>query len=277
MGDSFTNDGREWVERSNNTVRIDGKGKKMSEILFIYENYIEEGYNLTIDEIANYTSSSYRFALQAIKPHIPHINVTRTIRVAVMRDLERSGRRMDPDKLQLLQKRILLERPKFKSYMLERLKKELKFDVVPMERFTDHSGYNELTEVVPEKANHLSILRKASLDVHKEDWKMTFDLQSVQTLPDRLFSLQDLKKLRGFRHNAEVYNFINMNGVNKFRFGNMVRYDLADFEANQGMIPIPYGHHINDVIDRVLEQAIAAERFKRAVRAIGKMAKARKN
>src|SRR5690606_4373047 len=104
MGDSFTNDGREWVERSNNTVRIDGKGKKMSEILFIYENYIEEGYNLTIDEIANYTSSSYRFALQAIKPHIPHINVTRTIRVAVMRDLERSGRRMDPDKLQLLQK-----------------------------------------------------------------------------------------------------------------------------------------------------------------------------
>lgn len=265
---------RDWVQRSDNTIRIDGEGKKMSEILSIYESYIESGFDLSIEEIAAYISSSYRFALQEIKPHIPHIGVTQTIRIAVMRELERTGREMEMYKLQLLQKRILLDRASFEAFMLERMSKEQKFAVIPFEQFTTHPNYEVLVEVVPDNSRHLGILRRASLDVHKEAWKAPLDVNPVRTLPDQLLSLQDLKKLRGFRHNVEAYHHVNMNGVNKYRFGNMVRYNLVEFETNRDMIPIPYGHNERDAVGRVLEHGIATENLKKAVREVGKMAKA---
>ncbi|WP_059040657.1 hypothetical protein [Paenibacillus rubinfantis] len=264
---------RDWVQRSDNTIRIDGEGKKMSEILSIYESYIESGFDLSIEEIAAYISSSYRFALQEIKPHIPHIGVTQTIRIAVMRELERTGREMEMYKLQLLQKRILLDRASFEAFMLDRLSKEQKFAVIPFEQFTTHPNYEVLVEVVRDKSRHLGILRRASLDVHKEAWKAPMDASPVRTLPDQLLSLQDLKKLRGFRHNAEVYHHVNMSGVNKYRIGNMVRYVLADFEDNRDMVPVPYDHPAEKAVARILNHAVATEAAREAARALAKMEK----
>lgn len=256
---------REWDQKNEMAVKIDGKGKKIGDIVRIYLSYMESGFNLSLEEAGAYLGCSYVYVLQEFKPKVPHINVTSIIRKAIRESEEFAD--LSADTITLLQKRILLHRSSFQEFLQLHVQREHRYDLLTYEAFESNAMFEGFAQLAGSQSK-LALLAEASLSLFKKEFQLHTILLSVNEIPDKLYSLQELKHHFMYNHNAQVYNLLHNKGVNKYRYEGMVRYDLKEIEANKDMIPIPQSYNIAECIEPIIAQACIAFEMRRALKGL---------
>ncbi|HHB2075623.1 TPA: hypothetical protein ACOQ39_006110, partial [Bacillus cereus] len=71
-------------------VKIAGEGQSLEGIASLYLGLIEDDFNITIDEMANYLSCSYDYVQKNIAPYIHHVYINSVANKALVTHGEES-------------------------------------------------------------------------------------------------------------------------------------------------------------------------------------------
>jgi hypothetical protein len=203
-------------------VKIKGTGE---DGLFIANSYIRlfnEGYSMTVDEICEYLSCTPTHFLNCYRDNISHIRIN-----TIGRDLLFYYHNMElidiSDYRGILLKRILYNRTDFNRFILENIKMECRY-----KRFSLQELVIENLDVQQESKliNKVNFILFEKYGLSDKGF-----LEFVKYVPEKLYSMKDLKIKLGFKHDVEVYRYIQLRGVNKYKLNNLVRYDIKDFKS----------------------------------------------
>ncbi|MDQ0896326.1 MULTISPECIES: hypothetical protein [unclassified Paenibacillus] len=254
---------REWNQKNEMAIKIDGKGKKMRDIVVVYLSYMDTGFNLSLEEAGAYLGCSYVYVLQELKPKVPHININSIIRKAIRESEEFAD--LSVDTISLLQKRILLHRSSFEEFLQVHVEREHRYDLLTYMAFQSHAMFESFAQLAGSQSK-LALLVEASLSLFKKEFQENTILLSVNEIPDKLYSLQELKQQFMYKHNAQVYNLLHNQGVNKYRYEGMVRYDLKEIEENKDIIPIPRGYEVEACVESIIARACMTIEMREALK-----------
>lgn len=176
-------------------------GETWGEITYNYLSYFQDGWTVTIDEIANYLRCSYDYVLRNVSKEIPHIYINRAANKALYQYfVDQQGSSLYDEFFPLITKKYLYHLDNVKKYFLENmivvkeeLKKNPRTGVVKKER--QQSPLQELPETLVSSKDLTS-----SEEYHKFDYVVL---------------------LRRYRLNK---------GIPKIVFKNLVRYSWDDFK-----------------------------------------------
>lgn len=217
-------------------IIINGKGLPWDIIASQYESYITSGFHLTVHDIAEYFGCTYPYTLTNIRPYIEHISINTVARKLIFRSHNQICE-WEEKNLELAKKRILFNNVDFRDFVRKNVKKEIRYGHIPFAEFEDEKEYQFiLNSYDKNKENPFVVLNKAAKKLYKrfKERKVSNELKSV---PDKLYSLKELKEHLGYRHDMEVRRLIESRGANKHCYGNLIRYDIN--ELIDDSIPIP--------------------------------------
>lgn len=223
------------TESLETLIHIKGKDKSLEDIAELYIEKMEEGFNLTAEEMASYLKCSYRHVLK-FQSHIRHIvidqHVGRRSLVIHKQDHEKFGH--------LFTNRKLFYRPDFVKYILENAELVTTYRQYTMEDF-DPKVIEHLTKTL-KKWTPRQFISDILTHVHKEipADEESEKVEKLSCFPEELHSVTSLMQ-HGFLTNPEdpesritwthdryIYHFLRNLGVKKVRIGNIIRYRRED-------------------------------------------------
>ncbi|MFB2548700.1 helix-turn-helix domain-containing protein [Bacillus cereus group sp. MYBK163-2] len=219
-------------------VKINGEGQTLESIAALYLGLIEEGFNMTIDEMADYLSCSYDYVQKNIAPYVHHIYINSVANKALVTHAEES------EHIGLFTKRKLFSRKGFEEFILNE-------SILLSDR--ERYYLNELSSAAIERLGEMSKNQEKNSTTSK--MYETIALQQVESLyseaelkgksvkefvvgefPVKLYSLKDL--LNGiedlnisFRYKVMVYRYLKQQGIPKMKIQSLIRYRREDLES----------------------------------------------
>ncbi|MEB8861012.1 hypothetical protein P4H06_32730 [Bacillus cereus] len=218
-------------------VKINGNGESLEGIASLYLRLIEEDFNMTIDEMANYLSCSYDYVQKNIAPYIHHVYINSVANKALVTYEEDSEHR------ELFTKRKLFSQTGFQRFLLEE-------SVLLGDR--ERYYLNELSSTAREKLSGMAenqeqettitklfetiAIQQANILYSKTQLmnKVVKEF-SLSKLPVKLYSLKDL--LDGiedlnikFRYKVLVYRYLKQQGIPRIKMQSLIRYRREDLE-----------------------------------------------
>ncbi|MEC3195734.1 hypothetical protein P9Z84_24010 [Bacillus cereus] len=218
-------------------VKINGNGETLEGIASLYLRLIEEDFNMTIDEMANYLSCSYDYVQKNIAPYIHHVYINSVANKALVTYGEDSEHR------ELFTKRKLFSRTGFQRFLLEE-------SVLLGDR--ERYYLNELSSIAREKLSGMvegqeqetpitklfeSIALQQANILYSKTQLMNKAVKGfpLSNFPVKLYSLKDL--LEGiedlnikFRYKVMVYRYLKQQGIPKIKMQSLIRYRREDLE-----------------------------------------------
>ncbi|MGG0754300.1 hypothetical protein [Brevibacillus laterosporus] len=194
-----------------------------------------------MDDITSYFGCTYLYALKNIKPHIPHISINSVARKLIYRSHNEMYERWEEEILEhLVKKRILFNEEDFSNFIKSNVKKEVRYGHISLFDFEKVVGYQFILDHYDKNKETPSIiLNKAAGKLYKQS-KACIIPSMLDTIPEKLYSIKELKKYTGYRHDMEVLRLIKARGANKYLYGNLVRYDLSEIDTKSIPIPIDF-------------------------------------
>jgi hypothetical protein len=245
---------RVWDDKNPNVIKLEGTKKNLAELIFDYINFIKNGFDLSIEEISNYMGCSYLYALKNIKPSLKQISTNVIVRNEVKRNKHKYQEY--EELFPLFHKRILLDRSDFHNFISIELKIEMRYDHIPIESFYEHESYPKFINLLVKDDSILTLLCKASLMAYKKQYVEQAITLPATRIPNKLFSLNEIQTIFGYKHKVQVYKAIAHKGVNKFIFRDLVRYDISDIKTETNSVPVPVGLDPEDCVNSILEYSI---------------------
>lgn len=226
----------------NNLVWIDGFKKSKDDIIAKYMDCINNGYDLTMDDIQNYLCCSYTYVNINLIDKVKHIRINDAARAMVIQD-ENNIFKIEEDKKKLIYKRILFERNDFKRYLKDNIIVEMPYKTIPLDNF---NGIKDIyLKYFKNKTSFKEFLQKNAEDLFKDGGNSFASSFPYFSLPERLYSMKQIKPVLKMKYDIQVYRRIEENGVKKYHLHDLVRYDLKDFEREY--IKINYNSYIKYV------------------------------
>ncbi|MEC3226092.1 hypothetical protein P9027_29685 [Bacillus thuringiensis] len=218
-------------------VKINGEGQTLESIATLYLGMIEEDFNMTIDEMADYFSCSYDYVQKNIAPYIHHIYINFVANKALNKHGDKSKY------IELFTKRKLFSRIGFQQFVLD--KSVLLCD---RERYYLNdicAAAREKLEVIVKKQEKETTVSKGFEDIALRQAKKLYsdaELKSkvtkelaISELPVKLYSLKEL--VEGiedlnikFRYKVLVYRHLESQGIPKIQMQSLIRYRREDLE-----------------------------------------------
>lgn len=217
-------------------INIDGHGKSAADIAGEYITYItDKHFNLTIDDICSYIGCTYTYFLTNFRNNIEHMYINTPAR-KMLRNARQTNAFENVD-YSLIRKKILYSKADFQNFIYRCLKAEVLYKSFTLKDFEGHNKFSSLGALCDE-ANAAKLLNQAALELFGQPSKhITASLGDIAvTLPEKLYSLEEVKTALGYRYNNQVYRYISSYGVTKYRLNNLVRYDIRDFEKDRIMV-----------------------------------------
>ncbi|MDX5960323.1 hypothetical protein SIL04_22740 [Bacillus cereus group sp. BfR-BA-00331] len=219
-------------------VKINGEGQTLESIADLYLGLIEEDFNMTIDEMADYLSCSYDYVQKNIAPYVHHIYINFVANKALFTHKDESKY------IELFIKRKLFSRVGFQQFVLKN-----SFLLGDRDRYY----LDELSPAAKEKLGELA--KNQEKKTTTEKMYETIALQQANLLyseteltnpvikefkvsefPIKLYSLKDL--LDGiedlnmkFRYKVKVYRYLKQQGIPKIKIQSLIRYRREDIES----------------------------------------------
>ncbi|MGG0360248.1 hypothetical protein ABEY57_20625 [Bacillus tropicus] len=238
-------------------VKINGEGHTLESIAALYIGLIKEGFNMTIDEMADYLSCSYDYVQKNIAPYVHHIYINAVANRSLVTHAEES------EHIGLFTKRKLFSRKGFEEFILSE-------SVLLKDR--ERYYLNELSAAAIERLGEISMNQEKKTTTSK--MYETIALHQVKTLysevelkskvirefavsefPVKLYSLKDL--LDGiedlnikFRYKAIVYRYLKQQGIPKIKVKSLIRYRKEDLE-NTAVFSLPLAVDKKEILSRV--------------------------
>lgn len=243
------------TENLETLIHIEGKNSSLEEIAEMYIEKMEEGFNLTVEEMATYLKCSYRHALK-LQPHIRHIVIDQHVgRKSLI--LHKQDHKYSP----LFTNRKLFFRSDFEKYILNNAELVTTYRRYMISDFDPRVIQHLADNLEKEFPQHflgrmLSIAhRNVPSDANPQK------VEKLDSLPDELHSVTSLLKSNVWTHERYIYHFLRDHGVKKVRIGNMIRYrrdDLANaLEDDSDLVgTAPLACKKADVIRFVESQAL---------------------
>lgn len=218
-------------------VKINGEGQTLKSIADLYLGLIEEDFNMTIDEMADYFSCSYDYVQNNIAPYIHHIYINYVANKALNEHGDTSKH------IDLFTKRKLFSRIGFQQFVLEE-------SVL----FCDRERYylNELSAAAKEKLEVIVKNQEKEITVSKgfeyivlQQAKKLYTEAELKTrvtrkiaiseFPVKLYSLKELVEgiedlNMKFRYKVRVYRYLESQGIPKIQIKSLIRYRREDFK-----------------------------------------------
>jgi hypothetical protein len=218
----------------NNYIKLEGTGNTIIDIVDSYIKYINEGYNLTVEEICNYLQCSSTYFLNNYRDSIKHIRITVMVRDSFFQLLRAEAISLTEDTERLIKmflKRILYNREDFNRFIKENCVVEHKYKRFSLDDFELYPKNYE------DKKRIVELLNFISYDLYLDCKEPV--IKPLDYVPDKLHSLKNLKEYLDIKYDVEFYRMIQQQGINKIKLGNLVRYDIADFDC-ESMISVNY-------------------------------------
>ncbi len=220
-------------------VRIPGKGLPLEEIAFSYLIRIEDDFNMTIGEMANYLSCSYDYVQKNIAPYIRHVYINAVANRALVKYGGKSKY------THLFTKRKLFSRNDFQDFLLKEsvlLVDRNKYCVSELSEAASKK-LKIIAENQEKKTTTIEAFQKIATKKVKDLYsKIELQDKKVKTvvvseMPVKLYSLKDflegIKDLNlQFRYKATVYQYLQAKGIPKIKVQSLVRYRREDLEEN---------------------------------------------
>jgi hypothetical protein len=202
-------------------IRLE-KSDRLEDVADQYIKHMQQGFTLTMEEMANTLKINYNTAQQKIAPHIKHIVINNQGRIGLFRYEKESEFRY------LFTKRKLFLREDFDRYLLEH--GEI---VYKMERF-DWNDFSERARekirlVAKDEEEAIYLIRKIALDAPEKLNPYEEKVEPLLEVPDELLGIHDLIG-RYSPNKREVYKHIQQHAIPRIRIGTFIRYRKADFE-----------------------------------------------
>lgn len=226
-------------------VKINGAGQTLESIASLYLRLIEDDFNMTIDEMADYLSCSYDYVQKNIAPYVHHVYINSVANKALVTHGEESER------VELFTKRKLFSRIGFQRFFLEEsilLGNQERYYLDELS-----SAAREKLGKTAEKQEEKTTVSKEFKDIALQQAKKIYseaELKSkvtkefaVSELPVKLYSLKEL--LEGikdlnikFRYKVLVYRYLKQQGIPKMKIQSLIRYRREDLE-NTAVFSLP--------------------------------------
>lgn len=219
-------------------IKIPGKGLSLEEIASSYLELIEDDFNITIEEMADYLSCSYDYVQRNIAPCICHVYINSVANKALFTHCE------DSKYVELFTKRKLFSRSEFQQFLLkesvllvDRQRYYLdELSITSREKLVGLAGKQE-QKTTTTKMFETIALQQTSLLYSKTDlMNKVVEEFPVSELPMGLYSLKDL--LDGiddlnlkFRYKVSVYRYLEKQGIPKMKIQSLIRYRREDLES----------------------------------------------
>jgi hypothetical protein len=207
------------VKKMANRIMLKHKGVPTAELAREIVEYINEGYKMTIQDIANHLSVSYDYVRTKIVPEISHVVLTSYTRQACFKYYGDQDHLFD-----YFHKRLLISLPDYNRYLLEngvliKRVQQLFIDDLSLEM---REKYKSLSS---KEAN--TWLNKQIVDclpIRKKEEEE--QIEPLKVYPENLKSNKDL--INGaasplyFNYDVDVARFISKYGVPKIKVNNIV-------------------------------------------------------
>lgn len=265
--------------------KIDGLGKKGSDIYYQYISAIQgDKYDMTIEEACHYIGCSYTYFITKMVDKIFHIRINNTARklINIYSDIYND---FDEDLRNLVNKRILLNREDFFSYIRLSMTIVQQYKVFRLDDFKisildeiqeNLDIYNCKIKEVSKGSKFVktlsSLFNDVIFDLSNKNDAVKFNLPEDYELPEKFYSLKEIKVRYNFKYDIEVYRMFDANGTRKYMLcnGDFVRYDLREFESKEksvstnptDIIKIDYESYLklsekyNNVAEKILMQTL---------------------
>lgn len=216
-------------------VKINGEGQTLESIADLYLGLIEDDFNMTIDEMANFLRCSYDYVQKNIAPYIHHIYINSVANKALVEHDTKGVH------THLFTKRKLFSRRGFQGFLL----KESVLLVNRNRYYIDElstASREKLDKIAKNQEKEMTTLeafRKiATKQVNRMYSKIELKDKRVENvvvneMPMELYSLKDF--LEGiedlhlkFKYKVLVYRYLEGNGVPKIKVQSLVRYRKED-------------------------------------------------
>lgn len=263
-------------------VMIDGTDQSGETIYREYISLIKNGYDITVDDASYFIGCSYTYFITRLVDKIYHIRINTAARKLIF--LYSNLFKEDlSDIFGLITKRILLNREDFfefmkKSIVIEQQYKVLSyndFDNALMGVIQDNLDiYNSKHGIKDFIKTRESLINDVILAMSDKNAPVQHDLPEDYEMPEKFYSIKEIKLRWGIRHDMEAYRMLDANGARKFLLcnGDFVRYDTRDFERNpntlswkpKDIFKIDYksflslNHRYGDAVKEIQKQALKA-------------------
>lgn len=276
-------DSKQYVEEK--LIKINGLGKKGYEIYYQYISAIhEDKYDMTIEEACHYIGCSYTYFITKIVDKIYHIRINTTARklIYLYNDLYND---FDENLKGLISKRILLNRNDFFKYMRSSIITVQQYKVFSIDNFnntildqiqknldTYNSKVKEMSKNFKFVKTMSSLFNDVILTLSDKNDAIKVSLSDDHELPEKFYSLKEIKSRYNIKYDVEVYRILDANGACKYMIcnGDFVRYDLKEFERKENLlstkptdiIKIDYESYLKlsekcvDVAEKILMQTL---------------------
>lgn len=224
----------ELQERHEKMIVIQGKDLQWEQIAHKYELHIESGFDVTIEEMANYFGCKPLYIMLHIRPLFRHIVISSVARKFLLRAMAEGEIDESVVWRPLIKKRLLFLREDFELFIKE-LPVQVCYDYL---RWSDLKAIGAFEHVKQEEAA-VSLSQAiqslyGSTTVEPEDEI----IRELSKVPEKLYSLQELKLILNHKYNVDTYRWLKSKCANKIHVNNLVRYDITEFETAAAAVPI---------------------------------------
>lgn len=214
--------------KEDNLIRIEAKTGQ--EICSEYLHYIENGFRLTVEDIASYLVCTYQHVINKVIPEVKHIRITEVSRMILMKYATDNS--IDNSISQLFTKRILFSEKDFKEHITKSIEQVISYKRFTAEDF--ESGFIDEANKRIEKVYEKKRGRKLNLQAHMtkildaEKWngfENKPEYYPINTFPTRLYTQEEIMSENGLVYKVDFYRSVELSlGYRKLKYGNLIRY-----------------------------------------------------
>lgn len=222
-----------------NLIRIEGKGLTADEICSLYIMRFKNGFDLTVEEIADYLRCTYQYVLKNITSQVPHIRITEDVKILLLK-------REDDEFRHFYYKRILFDRKAFQDFIIKNATY-----IRTYKRFyqSDFSAatIKEIKIKLEDYNRRNTKLKDVSFERLIKDVLNSFMtkyfvndpcLQQLDRFP-KLQNQNDIMDSKGLQYKVSFYRYVESVGLNKIKLGNLVRYDVEEVNEKDYVCSTP--------------------------------------
>lgn len=249
----------EILQKNPNQILLEGKGMPLSVIINWYLEKIEDGFQLTIDDLASVLDCSYDFVLKHIAPQLTHIRITEVIRAELLKT-ELKG-----EWYPLVLKRILFQKKAWEQCLLESATYEQRyrrFNLKEPGKIQDWVRENDLdfsvSKEVLDQAFEKLIMKWGLIDKPHTLEHIPLKKEQIQ---ERWFSTKSLLKMYGMKYPVQVHRMLARRGVNPIQIGNFVRFSQEEIEM-ENLLFYPNGFFVQ--LEEILVTRLTASWIRKA-------------
>lgn len=248
----------ELQELHKKMVMIDGKGKSWIQIVENYQRHIESGFDVTIEELTMYFGCQAAFIERLLRPEFRHIVISSTVRKFIKKAIAEAEISGNIDWKPLITKRLLFLRADVNDY-IQSLSTRISFGYVEWSDLKENYTFASIERKYANKEKMVSVLSTAAEELYGQPIEIE---KSLERVPKKMYSLQELKTMNNQKHNVETYRWLARMGANKILVHGLVRYDCDEFMDKAVPVPIQafQNRSVNEIVEELIEFVSRDER-----------------